>query len=506
MFRPESSPEERTTGALTICWPAIRTIVVIIIAATVLELSAAGQPYWPGQPKQWQNVGPRPIVNDGVDTWQNGTGPLAGRVEDIAVDPVDLNHWLIATMYGGIWSTRDGGTTWRPVSDDAPILAMGAVAFAPSYPLVAYAGTGSGAREKAGRGLLKSYDGGDHWFVIATVPFINAAFREIQIQPDSPDTLLVATKEGALGHKYTGVVDPYISVGIFKSRDGGHSWRQTLKGPATDVKANPNNYSQVYAAIAETYEWRAQDPINYPWASPPQSKAYGLWRSLDAGETWNHIVLPDNKTDIGHIRIAIAPTDPNVVYVAVLGFRTPPGVSIWEKLWRTGNAWAASPQWTQITNNNTPMCEADKDCPTRLDLLVDLTDKNTLFGTSFLPRVCTNCATSDAYWKDLGRGRIHIDQAALAWIPSTGRLLVVNDGGVYSTTDMGLHWNNHNQDLAISQFEGGAESSDGRFQANRGDMGHRNADCRSHRWKNGVASVIHWRWRRLRICNRAIQP
>jgi hypothetical protein len=83
---------------------------------------------------RWVNIGPAPILD--------GPTPMSGRVADIAVDPGDRGHWLIGAAQGGIWETRDAGTTWTPRTDDQVSLAMGAIAFAPSDPRIVYAGTG----------------------------------------------------------------------------------------------------------------------------------------------------------------------------------------------------------------------------------------------------------------------------------------------------------------------------------------------------------------------------
>ena len=80
---------------------------------------------------RWINIGPAPILDK---------RPVSGRVAAIAVDPRDLQHWLIGAAQGGIWETRDAGTTWTPKTDDAASLAMGAIAFAPGDPDVIYAG------------------------------------------------------------------------------------------------------------------------------------------------------------------------------------------------------------------------------------------------------------------------------------------------------------------------------------------------------------------------------
>src|SRR5712691_1435454 len=91
--------------------------------------------------ERWVSIGPAPIRDGQTAPPQ----PVSGRVADIAVDPLDTNHWLIGAAEGGIWETRNAGAHWRPLTDGQPSLAMGAITYAPGNPNVIYAGTGEAA-------------------------------------------------------------------------------------------------------------------------------------------------------------------------------------------------------------------------------------------------------------------------------------------------------------------------------------------------------------------------
>jgi hypothetical protein len=145
---------------------------------------------------RWINIGPAPIVD---------TRPVSGRVATIAVDPRDLQHWLIGAAQGGIWDTHDAGTTWTPKTDAAASLAMGKIAFAPGAPDIIYAGTGEavvGASPYGGEGLLKSVDAGATWQRIARIK------HPVDVRPEY-QTLPAPGRRAkiSVSHPYTAVCD-----------------------------------------------------------------------------------------------------------------------------------------------------------------------------------------------------------------------------------------------------------------------------------------------------------
>src|SRR5204863_3626627 len=164
----------------------------------------------PGPTVTWRSLGPAGIP-DG-QTYGSGPGGLAtmaGRVSAIAVDPSDSEHVLVGGAAGGVWETRDGGTSWTPRTDDQPTLSVGALAFDPTNPSTVYAGTGEGNSEyfHLGQGILVSRDGGSTWTVVASHVFAGIGFYRLVVDPRNPQRLLVATTGGA-------AVPP----------DGGASW------------------------------------------------------------------------------------------------------------------------------------------------------------------------------------------------------------------------------------------------------------------------------------------
>jgi hypothetical protein len=381
---------------------------------------------------QWLSIGPAPI--QGGETIP--PTPVSGRVTAMAVDPSNPAHWLIGAAQGGDWETRDSGTTWTTKTDAQASLAMGAIAFAPSNPTTIYAGTGEANHSGdsyGGAGLLKSTDGGATWQLLAIETFAKNAFSGLQVHPTDPNTVLAATTYGTAG---LGGINPPSPPprGVFRSTDGGVTWTPVLTGEATDLKVTPSNFNTQYAGVGSIF-------------TAPSTN--GVYRSTDGGVTWVKLTGPwsPNALAIGRITLALAPSNPNVLYVSIqqafgsgLNNNNDGGLL---GLWVTTNATAATPTWIPITS-------APQYCGTQCwysqVLSVDPANQNILYAGG-TPLWKFNGMT----WTDIASTRgVHVDQHALTWASS--RLIVGNDGGIWSTTDGGTTYTNHNTTLAITQF------------------------------------------------------
>jgi photosystem II stability/assembly factor-like uncharacterized protein len=390
------------------------------------------------QSGRWVNIGPAPLL----DRAGFSTRAVSGRVADVAVDPSDPNHWLIGAAQGGIWETRDAGTTWIPKTDDQVSMAMGAIAFAPSNPTIIYAGTGEASFSGvsyAGAGLLKSTDGGATWQLLAASTFAKSSFSDIKVHPTNPDIVLATTTRGIAGRVRRGRDIPPTAParGIFKSTDGGVTWARKLDGEATDLEIDPSNFDNQYAGIGEIFG----------------SESNGVYRSTDGGETWARsdgpwVSLPGG---IGRVELAIAPSASNVLYISIQdAINTSDENGFLLGLWRTDDAWASTPAWTTL-----PLPSLDQQWWYDHEIIVAPTNSNILFAGGvrlwrFDGRTWTEIS-SPSFNPFSG---IHVDQHSMAWVGD--RLIVGNDGGAWSTTDRGSSWSNHNTDLSITQFYDGS--------------------------------------------------
>ncbi len=389
--------------------------------------------------ERWAAIGPLAIRGEASGA------TLAGRVTSLAVDATNARHWLAGTPAGGVWRSTDAGARWTPLGDAQASLAIGAVAIAPSQPDTYYAGTGDRAGSVgtyAGAGLLRSTDSGETWALLGARTFAGASFSALTVDPRDARVLLAATERGAAG------LDPELrprhvpARGIFKSTDGGETWAR--KGPArpdvdaTDLALDGANPNRVFAALG----------------SQPPRAANGLWRSFDGGESWALVAGPwsSARAGAGRMVVALAPSNPNVMYVAVTNATTLGLLG----LWKTTDAWAALPTWTRVPTQATDGRRAGygfcgNRCWFALRLSVDPRDPDTLFAGGLRLWKCSACGATPE-WRPTS-ARLHVDQHALAW--AGRRLLVGNDGGVWSTFDGGETFSAHNDGLAIAQFWGG---------------------------------------------------
>jgi hypothetical protein len=390
---------------------------------------------------RWVGIGPAPILK--FDSIAGVEQPVSGRIAAVAVDPSDTAHWLVGAAHGGIWETRDSGKTWDPRTDNQFSLAMGAIVFAPSDPRTVYAGTGEAVFSRStygGEGLLRSDSGGRTWVPLAVPEFSGVAFSDLAVDPSNSDVLVAATTRAGVAS-----IPGTLPVrGIWKSTKGGRdgTWDRTLYGEATDLKVKPHDFSKQYAGIGDI----CGDPRN------------GLYRSIDGGDHWQPIVGPwTTAGSVGRIELAIAPSEPNVLYVSIQ--RGPDDTGNGGDLlglWRTDNAWDGTPAWREIPGARDLDLGAgvrgsycSYQCWYDHVLSVDPANRDVLYvGGIGLWQLDT------AGWRNVGQSEvmkpgIHVDQHAMAW--AGRRLIVGNDGGVWSTTDASRGWDAHNDGLATSQ-------------------------------------------------------
>ena len=225
-------------------------------------------------------------------------GPFrGGRLAAATGVPSEPETYYLGAALGGVWKTTDGGNRWAPIFDHAsPLASIGAIAVSASDPNVIYVGTGESApREDAsfGDGMWKSIDAGKTWTHVGLTDSQHIA--RIVIDPRDPNLVLVA----AQGHVY----GPNDERGVFRSTDGGASWKKVLyadrESGAIELAADPDNPSTVFAAL-----WHVQ---RKPWLLDSGGPGSGLFKSTDDGVTWTPVTghgLPE--TALGKIGISVA--------------------------------------------------------------------------------------------------------------------------------------------------------------------------------------------------------
>jgi photosystem II stability/assembly factor-like uncharacterized protein len=241
-------------------------------------------------------------------------GPFrGGRTVAITGVPHQPNVFYMAAVNGGVWKTTDFGNTWQPIFDDQDTGSVGAIAVAPSDPTILYVGSGEGLQRPdlaTGDGVYKSTDAGKTWKHLG----LRDAQQVTAILVDSkdPNRLFVAVQ----GHPY----GPNEERGVFRSSDGGQSFQKILYKDenigAADLAFDPSNPQTIYAVLwaARVAPWEIRSGESFV------AKGSGLYKSTDGGNIWRQLTkgLPSSDDGgLGRIGIAVAPTQSNRVYASV---------------------------------------------------------------------------------------------------------------------------------------------------------------------------------------------
>src|SRR5690349_886023 len=242
----------------------------------------------------------------GALRWRN-VGPFrAGRTRAIAGVPSQPNVFYIAQVNGGVFKTTDYGRTWLPIFDDQPTGSIGAIAVSISNPDIVYVGSGEGLHRpdlSIGDGIYKSTDAGKTWAHLGLRD--GQQIPQIAIDPRNADRVFVAVG----GHPY----GPNEERGIFRSVDGGKRFEKVLYRDENtgggDVQVDPTNSDIVYASLWESREG--------PWENSTWNGTNGgIFKSTDGGKSWKqlHKGLPEK---IVQANLAVAPSSPGTLLAAV---------------------------------------------------------------------------------------------------------------------------------------------------------------------------------------------
>ncbi len=374
--------------------------------------------------------------------WQlAGPTNLGGRVSTIAVHPDDPQTVYVGAANGGIWKTTDGGDNFAQIFEDFPSLSMGDIQIAPSNKLKIYVGTGEangggGSMSFDGLGLWKSADAGATW-QFAGLENIGSVGK-IAVDPTDENRLFVA----AMGDLYGNDADR----GIYRSLDGGANWTKVLfvndSTGGIDLAMNPADPNTIFAATFQRI--RRADRRQY---GGPASRIY---RTKDGGETWQKLAGGLPTGSLGRIGIAVAPSDPKVVYAVVSGL-----TGGFTGIYRSANG---GDSWTAVFTGNMPGSFYSNFGWWFGKLWVDPTDANHVFtgGVDFF-----ESKNGGSSWQNiLGQpgAEMHVDQHAFWMDPAQpNHFFMGNDGGFWASADGGQHWEKKNS-LPIAQFYAAAMS------------------------------------------------
>lgn len=249
-------------------------------------------------------------------------GPFrGGRTVAITGVPDTPNVFYMAAVNGGVWKTTDAGQVWSPIFDGQPTGSVGAIAVSQSDPDIIYVGSGEGLQRpdlSVGNGIYKSTDGGQSWKHLGLRD--GQQIAAIIVDPRDSNRVFVAV----LGHPY----GPNAERGVFRSLDGGNSWERTLyideNTGAADVAFEPGNAKTLYASLwaARVAPWEIRSGASFTRAGG------GLYKSTDGGTTWRLLKegLPAEANRIQRMGIAVAPSRPTRLYALAGGIHPSSGL------------------------------------------------------------------------------------------------------------------------------------------------------------------------------------
>src|SRR5574338_139747 len=284
----------RARDSSTHTMPAFRRqLILVAVAALGLAPSLDAQAVDPSlfQEMKWRLIGPFRASRT-----KAGTGV-----------PAQPNVFYIGVVNGGVWKTTDYGRTWDPIFDQQGTGSIGAIAAAPSDPNIVYVGSGEGLQRpdlSTGDGIYKSTDAGKTWTHLGLRD--GQQIPQIIVDPRDPNRLFVA----ALGHHY----GPNAERGIFRSTDGGRTFTKVLyKDEYTsgnDVRIDPSDPNTVYATL-----WQQQQ--SFIEGQGFGGAGNGIFKSTDGGTTWKQ--LTEGLPSIIQANIALAPSNPRRLYATIAG-------------------------------------------------------------------------------------------------------------------------------------------------------------------------------------------
>ncbi len=340
-----------------------------------------------------------------------GPAVAGGRVTSVVGIPGNPDIYYVGAAGGGVFKSVDGGHTWKQVFGKEPTSSIGAIALDPENPQAVWVGTGEANIRNDlidGRGVFMSPDGGQSWKFMGLGDA--GQISSVIVDPSNSNIVYV----GVVGHAW----GPNTERGVFKTTDGGKTWKKVLYVDDTTGVASlvmsPGNPNVLFAAM-----WRLR---RYPWNMVDGGSTSAIYRTTDGGETWKKLTEDMPKGPLGRIALAIAPSNPQHIYALIEA--------------KTGMLWQSldmGDHWTMVNGSHA----LDVRGFYFSKLAVSPVDENKLYFLSFQLLESSNGGRT---FHVIDRS-VHVDHHAI-WIDpkDPNRIIQGNDGGAYLTLDGGAHW------------------------------------------------------------------
>ncbi len=346
-----------------------------------------------------------------------GPATMSGRIADIDVYERNTAVWYVATAHGGLWKTTSGGAMWTPLLQDQGLLSLGDVTISQTNPDLVWVGAGESNNRQStgwGDGLWKSTDGGRTFAPMGLRD--SKHINRILIDPTNNDVVFVAATGPLWG--------PGGERGVYKTTDGGRTWRKVLGGDentgANDIAMSSKDPKVLYASMYQRR--RTNCCMN---GGGPGS---GLFKSTDGGETWTRLAGGFPTGPLGRIGIDVYRQDPNIVYASVEAPTTTPADSGKTGVWKSTDAGAT---WRMVSNNNPrPMYFSQ--------VRVDPNNADRVY----MGGVGVQMTIDGGKTFEQDAARVTHDDVHAIWIDpaNSEHILIGNDGGLAVSWDMSKTW------------------------------------------------------------------
>ncbi len=397
------------------------------ISSTFLVLSLLSAQFAAGQTKEM----PKPAADtsplstgtfNGLNLRNVGPAVTSGRILDIAVNPKNKSEYYLATAGGGVWKTMNAGVTFTPLFDTEGSFSIGCISIDPSNPHVVWVGSGENNNQRSvsyGDGVYKSEDGGKSF---KNVGLKNSEhIGQIAIDPKNSDIVYVA----AYGPLWSAGGDR----GIYKTTDGGKTWKQILTVSENtgfnEVHLDPRNPDVLYAC--------AHQRRRHEWTYISGGPESAVYKSADAGATWNKIVSGLPAEDLGRIGLAISPVNPDYIYAVV------------ETAGDKGGIFLSTDRGASWERRNPMYTAGNYYCK----IVADPVNLSRVYVLNTINMVSNDGGKN---FTTLGEKDKHVDNHAL-WIdPKDARHYLDGcDGGLYESFDAAENWA-YKANLPVTQF------------------------------------------------------
>lgn len=354
--------------------------------------------------------------------WRSiGPALTSGRIADFAVNPNKPSEYYVAVASGHVWKTTNRGITFDPVFDNYGSYSIGCITIDPGNSNVVWVGTGENNHQRVlgyGDGVYKSINGGKSWNNMGLKD--SRQIGEVLIDPRNSDIVFVAAEGSVWG--------PGGDRGLYKSTDGGKTWKKVLEisenTGVNNVLMDPRNPDVMYASS----EQRRRHVFTKIGGGPETA----IYKSANAGETWDKLTSGLPGKDMGGIGMAISPVDPDVIYAIIEAtegggfYRSADRGASWQKM---SDHVAQGQYYNEIT------CD-----PKNVDKV---------FSAETVSQVTEDGGKS---WRPIGNNKRHVDDHAIWVDPSdTQHFLIGGDGGIYESFDGGKEFR-YATNLPVTQF------------------------------------------------------